>query len=255
MDWGSIRALNATVLEFNAVLCGILVLEVFGLYHLQKSAGRRQALFVILIIAVPFMMPAVYDLLAGSHITSAGRYYSPGLLGVYILIAYMLAGDQEFRWRRLRKAGMAFLIACGLASCIVMLPAKTWWNKKPDNVVRVAAEVINGSDRPLLIAPLDASLFALSHELDPTVDVLGMSPENPMRIPAQYSDVFVYGPSDRMVRALKERYGYRLKVSGRIEKLWLLEPDRLNPKKHYADRKYNPGFDKCPWHRIGLRLL
>jgi uncharacterized membrane protein len=103
-----------------------------------------------------------------------------------------------------------------LISIFTMLPAQTWWNKQPSECNPVIAQLVNQSNRPLVIGEGDggkffdhalSNLISLARLTKPQAEFQIVLPPQVPVIPDQgYSDRFVVMPSATLVGKLAQQY-------------------------------------------------
>jgi hypothetical protein len=150
---------------------------------LGRFAPKRVWLFIATFVGSTALMLGLPDLLLGGQRFIVPRYPIPCYVGLHLAVAYLLSTylAHSQRW----KAGVAkliffLLIALGVLSCSVYSQSDTWWNKQLSSHYHQLADVINLSDRPLIIADSTSyypvSTVSLSYLLKPEAQFLLLSP-------------------------------------------------------------------------------
>ena len=105
---------------------------------------------------------------------------------------------------------------------MVISRADTWWNKSISADNPAIARLINTLDRPLLISDYmdinPGELLSLSYLLSPRVHILLLSGSQAIAIPAGYSDVIAFNPSQALRAALAK--DFEVTPVGEYWKLW-----------------------------------
>ncbi|HYO11286.1 MAG TPA: glycosyltransferase family 39 protein [Tepidisphaeraceae bacterium] len=218
---------------FTAVgLAGIAV----ALVVLCRHAPRKAWAFVVTLIGVTGAGLVLQDLIVGGQGGAAStysRYLTPCYLGFAIAVAYLLVRQTgrasaspaaRMLWRGM--AGLFF--AGGVASCLLVLGARIWWNKGgPEYLadIRSAAAVINACEQPLLLSDGNTwSMLFVSHLLDAKVKLVVRPRCFSCKLPAPadfapdfarhaatFSDVFLFPGPSRQLMARAQEQGFRLR--------------------------------------------
>ncbi|HEY9641125.1 MAG TPA: hypothetical protein V6C57_11625, partial [Coleofasciculaceae cyanobacterium] len=151
------------------------------------------------------------------------------------------ASQAKFRQPVIWQGITAIVLAVGLLSCGVVVQSDTWWNKLISNNNPRIAQIINQSDRPLVISDTGlGDLLSLSHYLDPKVRLLvrpycytqcqvdpayrdlELFPYLPP-IPSGYSDVFLFyaRPQPAWKQRLAAAQYHPLEVLANKDEEWL----------------------------------
>lgn len=204
----------------------LLALCAYALWYLYQRTPRATSLFVLTLIGVTAIALMGSDLLLGGRRSTIARYPVPCYVGLQVAVGYLLwrmvqDPDQSRRTYQRWQAGAIALALSGVISIVVSAHHALWWNKSyaANRFNPAVAEIINQSDRPLMITDRDPSeVLAFVHRLDADVQVQliarpnapnqppDMQPIVPDIPPATYSDVFLYQPSQGLRRRM-ERQG------------------------------------------------
>ncbi|MGB3517787.1 MAG: glycosyltransferase family 39 protein [Elainellaceae cyanobacterium] len=204
----------------------LLALCAYALWYLYQRAPRATSLFVLTLIGVTAIALMGSDLLLGGRRSTITRYPIPCYVGLQVAVGYLLwrmlqDPDQSRRAYQRWRAGAIALALSGVLSIAVNAHHALWWNKSyaVSRFNPAAAEIINQSDRPLMITDRDPSeVLAFVHRLEADVQVQLIArpnaPDQPPDLrpivpdipPATYSDVFLYQPSQGL-RLRMERRG------------------------------------------------
>ncbi|GAB4229156.1 MAG: hypothetical protein Kow00121_58070 [Elainellaceae cyanobacterium] len=191
------------------VSCALLIGIAF--YQLCRRTPRSVWLLVVTLTAVPAGALILPDLLTGGMRSTVARYLFPTWLGVEIAVAYLLAanlGRGNARRQRLWRWIAIAVVTVGIISGITIAQAQVWWTKTLGQETPVIAQMVNQSDRSLLLSDArTGELLSLSHHLDANVD-LWVQPycymcrfQMPEQInsavlsfPEGYSEVYLFHP-------------------------------------------------------------
>ena len=131
---------------------------------------------------------------------------------VYLLTTYLA----EARIWKFRFAAVSFslLILLGVLSCSVYSEADTWWNKVLSTNYHQVADLMNGSDRPLIIVDSfsynPASVVSLSYLLKPDTPLLLLPPVGNSfavkEVPPGVKTIFLFNLPDVFRQQFEARY-------------------------------------------------
>lgn len=179
-----------------------LLLEIYAIYFVCRRAPYSISAFILTLIGGTFLSLMLPDLILDGQRAIVSRYLFPCYMGVLLAVAYLisaqLAASQTQR-RRIGQGVFALVLCCGLASCVAISQANTWWNKISSYYHPTIAQVLNQKPQPLLVTDAYAinpgNAVALSYLVKPHVKFLllpavGFNPQIP-NITSQPSDVFL----------------------------------------------------------------
>ena len=224
------------ILKYLQYLGGfvIILLLIYGCYFIYFNAPKKSVLFVFTLLVGNLLPLIMLDLIIGGGKvrTITNRYLIPTFLSLEILMAYLLAkitwqpinttkNQTFFISNQLGKIITALVISVGIISCAMSSQAVMWWNKGANYYIPAMAQIINQSEKPLVITddrtnnkPLRnvlGDIFSLSHELeDKTYLQLLIAPQIP-QIPKSFNDVFLFKPSSNLRQGLEaQQYSLEL---------------------------------------------
>lgn len=152
----------------------ILMVQAYAMYLLYRTTPRRVWGLIFAIVGSTALMLGLPDLVLGGQRLAVTRYPIACYVGLQLAVVYLIskALTEGKRWKvRLAQGGLSLLIVLGVLSCGVYAQANTWWNKSVNANYAQLAELINRSDRPLIVADSDSyypvSLISLSYLLKP----------------------------------------------------------------------------------------
>ncbi len=203
-SWASIPlplliSLQVTVLNFSrsfvdfnfdlnnpyayALAIPVLLLQGYALYVLCRTAPKRIWWFILTFVGGTALPLAVPDLLQGGQLFTVTRYLIPCFVGLQLAVVYLLTTYLKAAqiWKfRFAALGFSLLILLGVLSCSVYSQADTWWNKVLNTNYHQVADLINSSDRPLIVVDAfsynPASVVSLSYLLKPDTPLLLLPP-------------------------------------------------------------------------------
>lgn len=197
-------------LMFLAVFLSVLVFVGVVLLLFYRSAPKTPKLFVLTMIAVPYILLIGSDLLLGASRSGEARYLLSAYIGIQIATAYVLVTritNDSKRFRQVWVAVAGLILSIGLLSCGWMTASEFWWNKADANTERQLAEIVNRSTNPIIITDdYFVKLLSFSHSLKPDVNVQVLSNAAAPNISQGFSDVFLYRPSELLQKELTGKY-------------------------------------------------
>ena len=209
---------GAVLFKSDSNFLGGASLVIFGLiayagYFFWRTANANTRWFLLTLTGTMFISFATADLVLGGRRSAIPRYLIPSYLGVQILVAHLIGTRLRsplLLQRRIWSTTLALLLVSGIASCVIILKADTWWNKYTGPETIRIANVINQTTRPLLISDKTDSnignLIALSQRLKPEVRLRLYSTPGPLVAPEGFSDVFLFNPSPQLQQLFAANY-------------------------------------------------
>lgn len=199
-------------LLFLAVFFSVLGFVGATLFFFGRSAPRKAQIFVLTMIAVPFVFLTMSDFAAGASRSVTARYLLSAYLGIQLMAAYVLTeGMLSLKYQKVWVVLTGFVLLIGCLSCGVMAQSEMWWSKADANAERQLAQVINQSTKPIVITDdYFVKLLSFSHSLAPDVHVQVLPQFATPTIPQGFSDVFLYRPSDALQKQLATQYDFQI---------------------------------------------
>ena len=196
----------------------LAALAIVSMIFLWQKASLQSALFITLLMGVTGLAILGPDVLLGGRRSSITRYVVPCYLGLEIAIAYFLTMKlvaRPFAVRARRRARERWRVAAialaagGIISCAVSSQVPVWWHKSYAKSRRIPemAEVINASDRPLLVSDNQPAgqLLSLSHALNHDVHLQLAQRAGLVEVPDGFDPVYLYLPSNQLRNRLERR--------------------------------------------------
>ncbi len=208
----------------------ILILAGYAIYFLCRRTTGRIWLLIVTLIGVTAIAMVLPDLISGGQRSGIARYLIPSYLGIQIAVAYLLAAKMTDiyakNWQRQvwRVVAIAIFTA-GIVSCTVSGQAETWWNKYSCYYNVRVAQIINKTPRPLVISSSErvSRLVSLSYKLNQTTKLLLVKNGNMPKVSANFSDVFLFRPSGKLLEKIKRDDLYKIQPVYTIGNLWKLK--------------------------------
>jgi uncharacterized membrane protein len=192
----------------------IFGLVVYALYFLIRHSNSRIYLLILSLILPTLMGIILLDLIQGNRSAIAARYFIPCYLGINLAVAYLF--DQQLNYgssqgvKKIWKNVVIFLISLSFLSCINILQAQTWWNKTGGYIPQIA-QLINKTEKPLIINEGDFWLISLSHYLQENTKIKVVDAQNNINLPENFSDYFIFHSSSELLSSLQNNQKYHLK--------------------------------------------
>ncbi|MEH2140313.1 glycosyltransferase family 39 protein [Nostoc sp.] len=205
IDLSSDNPLNYLVTSIFLTLVG------YSIYFICLTTNYKVWFFIAtltIVPALPLILPS-----AGGIQSFSEPYLIPSYLVIQVTVAYLLATklyNGSASRRKIWHIIMALVIICGLISSKANSQAETWWNKGVSYGNPQVAQIINQTTRPLLIS--DAlgnnygNIFSLSYLLEPKVRFLLVKNQKIPKIPDEYTNVFLFNPSDTWRETIEKKY-------------------------------------------------
>jgi uncharacterized membrane protein len=204
-----VERLDTGALSSYGIQMLTLIVAGYAIYHLYRRAFWQPRVFLLSMIVVPVVVLVLPDLILGGIRSGGGnRYFVPSYLGIEIAVAVLLVaqvtGEDPLR-RRIWSVAASALLTAGVISCMLVSRAETWWIKSTSYYTPRMARVINSAERPLLIIGVSPLLLSFSHRLDEKVRLWVVGDPRALRIPPGVCSIFVYDPSELLVKTLVEK--------------------------------------------------
>jgi len=194
------------------LLLGLIPLA-WVLWRFCVQAPHSARLFTCLLFSAFVAVVLVPDLVHGGRRSLNPRYMLPSFLAVELALAYVLA----MGWRASSAArrfgartGLFLVLGLGIWSGWLILGAETWWSKNFSAANREVADLVNATERPLVIITDSAvglgEIISLAHDLDEKVIIRG-NWQNGAAMPVTgFSDIFLLTPSAKLRTAFSADY-------------------------------------------------
>ncbi|MBD1849701.1 glycosyltransferase family 39 protein [Leptolyngbya sp. FACHB-711] len=157
----------------------ILILQGYALSVVCRNAPKKIYWFILTFVGSTALILWLPDLLLGGQRLTVIRYPIVCYVGLQLAVVYLLSAylTETQKWKSsFAKLVFSLLILLGILSCGVYSQANTWWNKDVNSNYHQLANLINESDRPLIIADAFSyypiSLISLSYLLKPNTQLL-----------------------------------------------------------------------------------
>jgi uncharacterized membrane protein len=209
----------------------LLALVVYSIYFLCRSTPIRIWLFIVILIGIPALAILLPDLVFGGIRSSAARYLIASYLGIHLAVAYLLgtkiASSSSSIWtQKLWQIATVIIISGGILSGAIISPAETWWNKYPYEEIPQIAKIINQANSPLLLIDKQGRRdgWSISNFLEPKVQVELLNEPNIIKVPDEFSDVFLFNPAEEWQARLAQKQKFKMKpIYKKTFSLWRLE--------------------------------
>lgn len=196
----------------------LLILVGYSIYFICRHSPKRIWLFIVTLIAFPALAVAIPDIVFGGFRSCVARYLIASYLGIHLAVAYLLgtkiASSTSSIWtQKLWQIATVVLILGGVFSCAIISPAETWWNKYNDEIpISQISRIINQSSYPLLIyeSQFHHETISISPLLKSKARLLQLGEFNTIKIPDNFSDVFLLNPSEELQDRLQKEQKYQI---------------------------------------------
>ncbi len=209
------------------------VLVGYAIYFVCRHTPKQVWLLILTLIMASILPLMLLDLIFGGQRSASTRYFIPCFIGIQVAVAYLFAHQlthASFWQRQIWQGIMAVVISCGVVCCVISSQADTWWHKISSYHNPQSARVINQTSQPLVISnPSDTNtgqLISLSYLLDEKVkfQLIGQPNIYLPQIPAGFSDIFLFDPSETLRKRLEQEYGAEIEPIENVPLLKLTMP-------------------------------
>jgi uncharacterized membrane protein len=200
---------------------------------------------VVTVMAVTALAVVLPDVILGGIRSTKARYLFPTYLGMQIAVAYLLATKIRAlgvpSWKRqVWKVLTLVLLTGGVLSNAVSSQAETWWTKEWGRENPAIARRILRAPQPLVVSDISevslGNILSMSHLLEPKVrlQLVLLDPKARSRaqlfdrptipkIPSGFSDVFVYGRSQKFSAKLAKMQNSKIEMLSepKSERVWV----------------------------------
>ncbi len=206
-------------------------------WRFSRSATKPAAWLILLLALAHVAVVLGPDLLVGGSRSQHVRYALPALLALELMVAWWIGrGLQsiDLQGQRWGMIGLLALLGLGFVSQTRIKQAESWSTKHFSAQNRAIAQILNRSERPLVLASSHGvsagELIALSHWLEPQVRLWGepLSGAQPPPL-ADDTPVVVLTPSQHLLLTLS---AYRLRPIAGTWQWQLAEPRSAEPSPY-----------------------
>ena len=227
-------------------IVSLVILGGYSLYFLGRKTPERVWLFIATLIGVMALALIVPDIIKGGQRSTVTRYAIPCLLGIQLAVAYLLAtkiSDSSLKiWQqKLWQIILVAIISLGVFSCVFAFGADSWSSKGGNYHVTPIANIINNSNRPLVLYSVPGNVLwgkggavgrvmPICRLLEQKVGILFVvDPKVPKTLPQGFSDIFLYRPHQTLRDWIEKQEHYSVKpvydLSKKNPRLWkVLQP-------------------------------
>lgn len=199
----------------------IVLLLFYALHFLYAQAPIRPRLLILFMIGVTALPFLGADLILGGRRCLSERYFFATHAGIVLALAYLLTikliinkltiklMSQPVHFKvRVWQWITGLLISGSILSCIVGSLSQTWWGWSEFDVK--TSSIIHEVSHPLVVSDMPLGLvLPIARELQPQTNMQLMTSniQENFDFPAEFSHVFLYSPSDRLLAFVKQQYG------------------------------------------------
>lgn len=202
------------------IIFSLMLLVAYSTYFICRKTDKKVWLFILTLMGLTAGVLVVPDLVLGGIRSCMPRYLVPCYLGIQLAVTYFIYNllrnqlnlnkifyikifDKNYIY--LGQLIFILLISAGILSCATANQAKSWWNKYGSYYNPQIAEIINQAESPLVVANGSIPrVFSLSYLLERKVHIKFEEEKNTGQTLDNFSDVFLYRPSDRLLSQLKK---------------------------------------------------
>ena len=217
------RAISSGIDSFYAPLSFypmifIWVIILYSLYFLVRNSPNSIWSFILSLILVNALALMLPDLIFGGIRSNIFRYLIPCYLGIHLSIVYLIYRKSSFQSTRLllRKIWQLVLgifLSIQVISCLLIINSPAWWWNKSIYFQNIPlANIINSSEKPLLLTPDDSGIYLISISHNLTNDVTIRFVDNPYFYETSqvFSDIFLLNYSQEWLDLIKKENKFKV---------------------------------------------
>ncbi|MEH2023993.1 glycosyltransferase family 39 protein [Nostoc sp.] len=214
---------NSFILEgtlfysITALIFSFSVIIYLG-FFLRKFPINKTSLLIFILGGFPSLLLIIYDLISGGTRSIQVRYQLPLYLSLEIIVAYILAFHifQEHNWQtKIPQFLIVGLLIAGLVSDARFFQVENWWMQSDGKVIRETGQVLNQSERPLLIindSPINLGGILTLSLYSPKVSLLPVANDSLLLISPKYSHILFMQNNSSLFHQIEQDKTYFLKV-------------------------------------------
>ncbi len=191
------------------------VLLLLVLLGFLRQAPRQARLLLGSIMLLTVAVTLLPDLLLDGHRSLQVRYLLPLLVAVQLVTAWGFAQGLASKRAILRGTSLGLLLlllGAGFASDVRIVDSDTWWTKAFSAENASFAELVNRTERPLLVGSFHGvgagELLSLAYRLEPKVRIWIEKYDAPLDIPSDFTRLFAFLPSERIRAKFAQTYRF-----------------------------------------------
>lgn len=229
-NFASSRGFRSDFIGITVLVAGFCFIS-YGIYFTYRHSSPRVWQFILLLSSLTFILLAIADLLFGGMRSTVSRYLIPCYVGLQLAMAYFLANKIIFSKKKaLWNFVLAAVLFVGIISCAISSQSPVWWFKYNSNHNYNIANIINLTKAPLVISEKNlnlidfqnlGNLLSLSYLLDEKVKLTLIIDPKMMPNFSNFSDVFLYNPSEELVDLLQNQ-------NRKIKAVFISKIDKIN---------------------------
>jgi uncharacterized membrane protein len=203
----------------------VFILVKYSLYFILRKSEPKIWLFLFLLMGTTSLTLVLPDLISGGQRSTILRYLIASVLGIQLTVSYLLSTKIE-TGKMLWKWITAIILSLGIICCLVIVNQETWWNKYSSYYKYDIARIINNTQNPLVITNSErvSRLTSLSYQLDHKAKFIVATRDQPVDLPQNFSDIFLFKPYPELVNQFQNNPNYQVKMLNPDYDLWKVEP-------------------------------
>jgi len=186
---------------------------IYGFYFLIKTTDKYIWIYLLLLAIIPFLSLVFPDLIFGGIRSTMTRYFFPSYLAIYLTMGYTL-GKKNQNKSKIWSIILTIIFTLSIISNIISTNAKTWWNKAPSYHNYTIAQIINQTEKPLLITEdfdiNKGNIISLSHYLKSDISLQLIGVNTPLIPHQEYNNIYVFNPSSEFKHKIENIYQRQL---------------------------------------------
>lgn len=197
----------------------VWVIILYAFYFMARHSQQSIWSFILPLILTTAIAMALPDLIYGGIRSTIARYLIPCYLGIQLSIVNLIYNKINLSSLRLwnKKVWqfiLAILLSIGIISCSIIINSPYWWIKSINYQNIPITNIINSSEKPLILTPsyLSNNLISISHNL--TSEVTIQLVENPKipEIKQAFSDQFLLNYPPKWLESIEQENKFKLEI-------------------------------------------
>ncbi|BAQ64172.1 glycosyltransferase family 39 protein [Geminocystis sp. NIES-3709] len=194
-------------------ISAIFALIIYSFYFLIKNTDKNIWFYLLLLGVIPTLGLILPDIILGGIRSSMTRYFFPAYLSIYLTISYILGNKIEQK-SKTWSVIIAIIFTFSIISNIISHNTTTWWNKAPSYYNTDIAEIINQSEKPLLITDdfqiNRGNIISISYQLKPNINLQLLKDYSRIKYTKEFKEIYIFNPSSELVNKLEKIYKKKL---------------------------------------------
>ena len=192
---------------------------IYSVYFLVRNSPKSIWSFILPLILTTFLALGLPDLIFGGRRSNLARYLIPCYLGIQLSIVYLISSKIYFQSKSTRQLPrkiwqfiLVIIFSAGVISCARISISQSSWNKYHFFQNIPIAEIVNSSEKPLVIAFRDSlgDLMTISHHLNNNVTIRLADKPYLLERDRIFSDKFLLNPPQEWLDSIEKENKFKV---------------------------------------------